>query len=115
LEPWSPRVATEELGSIAQRADLTLAYKLHAREQMSERAIIASDVLFVLKHAFVLTEAVPATRAEFFRYAIENKSPNSNGRDIRRIVIPDKKRCIIKLVTVMWVDETAKRAGSIIG
>jgi hypothetical protein len=81
---------------------------------MKERRIIASDVLFVLKFGFVMGEAIPATREGFFRYAIESKTPNSDRRDIRLIVIPDKKRNIIKLVTVMWVDETATRAGSII-
>lgn len=113
-QPWTPRVATEHLREMARRDDVGLAYKLHAREQMRERGIIVSDVMFVLKFGFVLTEPEPATRAGLYRYAVENKTPNSDSRDIRLIVIPDKKRCVIKLVTVMWVDELATRAGSII-
>ena len=114
-QPWSPREATERLRVIARHKDVGLAYKLHARDQMQARGIITSDVLFVLKFGFVLVEPTPATRAGFFRYAIENKTPNSDSRDIRLIVIPDKNRCVIKLVTVMWIDELATRAGSIIG
>lgn len=81
---------------------------------MLERGIIVSDVLFVLKFGFVLADPEPATRPGFFRYAIENKTPNSDSRDIRLIVIPDQSRTMIKLVTVMWVDELANRAGSIL-
>ena len=91
-----------------------MAYKLHAREQLLVRGIISSDVLYVLKFGFVLIDPEPATRAGYFKYAMENRTPNSNSRDIRLIIVPDKKMKLIKLVTVMWVDELAKRAGSII-
>ena len=114
VQPWPARTATDQIRALARRPDFTLAYKLHAREQMQERNIITSDVLFVLRYGFVLTTPVPATRAGFYRYEIENKTPNRDSRDIRLIVIPDKKRVALKLVTVMWVDETATRAGSII-
>lgn len=113
-QPWGPRIATDEIRAIARHTELSLAYKLHAREQLLERGIITSDVLFVLKFGFVLTDPDPATRPGYFKYAMENKTPNSNGRDIRTIIIPDKKTKQIKIVTVMWVDELAIRAGSII-
>jgi hypothetical protein len=107
-------IATDEIRAIARSPRLGLAYKLHAQDQLLERGITSSDVLFVLKYGFVLVEPEPATRAGFYRYAIENKTPNSDSRDIRLIVIPDKKATLVKLVTVMWVDELATRAGSII-
>lgn len=113
-QPWSLRAATDEIRAIARHPELGLAYKIHAREQLLERGIITSDVLYVLKFGFVLTEPEPATRPGFFKYAMENKTPNSNGRDIRAIIVPDKKNRLIKIVTVMWVDELATRAGSII-
>lgn len=113
-QPWSPRAATDNIRAIARSSNLDLAYKLHAIEQLRERSIIASDVLFVLKYGFVLVDPEPATRPGFFKYAIENKTPNSDSRDIRLIIVPDKIRSLIKLVTVMWVDELATRAGSII-
>ncbi len=113
-QPWSPRIATESLRAIARSPNAGLAYKMHAREQMLDRNIIISDVLYVLKFGFVLEDPVPATREGFYRYAIENKTPNSDRRDIRLIVIPDKRQYLIKVVTVMWVDETATRAGTIV-
>jgi hypothetical protein len=81
---------------------------------MEDRSIIVSDVLFVLKFGFVLTAPEAATKPGFFRYGMENKTPNSDSRDIRLIIIPDEKKSMIKLVTVMWVDELSSRAGSII-
>lgn len=113
-QPWKPRIATDEIRAIARSPRLALAYKLHAQDQLLERNITSSDVLFVLKFGFVLLEPESATRPGFYRYAIENKTPNSDSRDIRLIVIPDKKAVLVKIVTVMWVDELATRAGSII-
>jgi hypothetical protein len=113
-QPWSPAKATDRIRAMARQKRLSLSYKLHAGERLGERGIIASDLLYVLKFGFVLTEAAPATRAGFYRYAIENKTPNSHSRDIRLIVIPDEKRCLIKIVTVMWADELAIRAGTIV-
>ncbi|MCF6304476.1 MAG: DUF4258 domain-containing protein [Rhodobacteraceae bacterium] len=80
---------------------------------MGERDIIMGDVLYVLKNGFIYVEPIPATTNGYFRYAIESISPNSGGRKIRLIVIPDYKNCGIKLITVMWVDETQTRAGTI--
>lgn len=113
-QPWAPRIATERIRAMARHEKFGLAYKLHARDQMFDRSIVVSDILFVLKFGFVFLESTPATRPGFFRYAMENKTPNSDSRDIRVIVIPDQKRCLLKLITVMWVDELATRAGSII-
>ena len=81
---------------------------------MEKRGIIVSDVLFVLKFGFVLTTQELAIKSGFYRYAMDNKTPNSDSRDIRLIVIPDEMKSMLKLVTVMWVDELASRAGSII-
>lgn len=113
-QPWSPARATDRIRAMARKRELSLAYKLHARERLSERDIISSDVLYVLKHGFVLIDPESATRPGFYKYAIESKTPNSNSRDIRLVVIPDEKRCLIKLVSIMWVDEPATRAGTII-
>lgn len=81
---------------------------------MAERNIVISDVLFVLKWGFVLAEPEPSTRQGLYRYAIDSKTPNSDSRDMRLILVPDPERTLIKIITVMWVDELATRAGSII-
>lgn len=113
-QPWKPGEATTTIREMARSEKLNLAYKIHAKEQLELRGIITSDVLFVLKHGFVLTDAEPSTRDGFFRYSMENKTPNSASRDIRVVLVPDPARLTIKIVTVMWVDESAARAGTII-
>ncbi len=92
-----------------------MAYKVHAVQREGERGIYTPDVLYLLKNGFVHDEATAATRAGFFKYAIEGLTPNSEGRGIRLIVIPDAKNFIIKIVTVMWIDDTTRRAGTLIG
>lgn len=82
---------------------------------MAERDLIVGDVLYVLKNGFVRMEPEPATREGFMRYAMETRTPNSNSREVRVVAIPDRAQCWIKIVSVMWVDETSTRAGSIIG
>ncbi len=113
--PWKPKEATDEIRKIANSANLTISYKAHARIRMRERALIISDVLYVLKNGFCYREALPSTREGFNKYEMESTTPNSNGRDVRIIVIPDKKACFLKIITVMWVDESSNVAGSIIG
>lgn len=115
MSPWTPGEATVRIREIGRSARLSLAYKLHARDRLAERSIIISDVLYVLKNGFVYMDGLPATLAGFFRYAIETTTPNSGGRKIRVVVIPDPLTCTIKVVSIMWVDETSNVAGSIVG
>lgn len=115
VKAWSPREATSEIRSIAQSKNLTISYKRHAVERLDERSLIISDVLYVLKHGFVYLEPTPATRAGFNKYAMENKSPNGGSREVRVVVIPDKKSCFLKIISVMWVDEKETVTGSIVG
>ena len=114
-EPWGPGVATEQIRMLAQNKLLNITYKMHARIRLSERGLIISDVLHVLKNGFVYAEALPATREGCFRYAIETSTPNSGGRSVRIVVIPAKIGCLLKIVTVMWIDEKASVSGSMIG
>jgi hypothetical protein len=103
-QPWIPADATDEIRAIAKRDDFGLVLTRHAREQMADRSLIASDILFVLKHGFVLSQAQESTRPDFHKYAIESRSPNSGSRTVRVICIPDPGRLQIKVVTVMWID-----------
>lgn len=113
--PWSPNDATERLRWIGKHPGLNLTYRLHARERIHERGLIVSDLLYVLKNGFVYQDPVPATREGYHRYVIQSTSPNSGGREIALVVIPDWKGTLLKIVTVMWVDEPETRAGTIIG
>lgn len=112
---WTTATATDEIRQIARSDSLKITYREHARERLAERDLIMSDVLYVLKNGFVHLAPVPSTRPGFNKYCMECKSPNSNGRDVRIVVIPDKKQCWLKIVTVMWIDEKSMRAGTIIG
>lgn len=113
--PWNPRDATDRIRAIAQCDDLTLTYKLHAQERLSERGLILSDILYLLKNGFVHENAVPATRAGYNRYLMVSRTPNSGARTVGVVVIPDQSHKHLKLVTIMWIDEAETRAGSIIG
>jgi len=104
-EPWKPAEATERLRKIGQNKRLNLFYKRHAKERMAERDLIMGDVLHVLRHGFVHDDPEPATQDSYFKYRMECKTPNSGGRTVRIVAIPDEIRCHVKIVTVMWVDE----------
>lgn len=114
-QPWDAGRATVEIRSIARDGNLNISYKLHARERLSERGLIISDVLHALKYGNVYQEPIPATRPGFFRYRVECKTPNSGSRSIGVVVIPAKMGCLIKVVSVMWIDEFERVSGSIIG
>lgn len=112
---WSAREATDEIRAIARQDRLKITYKLHAMERLAERDLIVSDVLYVLKNGFVHLDPEPSTREGFKKYCMECRTPNSGGRSVRVVVIPDKKQCWVKIISVMWVDEKAMRAGTLIG
>lgn len=114
-QPWGPGRATIEIRSIARSARLNITYKLHARERLAERDLIISDVLHALKFGNVYQASIAATRPGHFRYRVECRTPNSGSRSIGVVVIPAKTGCLIKIVSVMWIDEFERIAGSIIG
>lgn len=83
---------------------MTLTYTDHVLEQLSDRDLLISDLLYVLKNGFVYAEAQPSTKQTLFKYRMESQSPNSGNRELRVVVIPDPSRCWLKIVTIMWVD-----------
>lgn len=114
-KPWDPGRATSEIRSLARDPKLSLSYKLHARTRLAERGLVISDILHALKFGNVHQPAKPAHAPGMFRYRIDCKTPNSGSRSIGVVVIPDKSERLIKVVTVMWIDEFERRAGSILG
>nr|WP_281378583.1 DUF4258 domain-containing protein [Kaistia hirudinis] len=90
---------------MAANTKLKLTSTEHARDQMSERDLIMGDVLYVLKHGFVLEEAQASTQASVFKYLPQSRTPNSGNRTVRVVVVVDAARLWMKLITVMWVDE----------
>ncbi len=99
---------------MASHQAFSLAYKVHAVKREGERSLYVPDVLYVLKHGFVYEEPAPATRQGYFRYEMHGLTPNSGGRAVGLVVIPDVQNCVVKLVTIMWIDEKATRAGTLL-
>jgi hypothetical protein len=112
---WSTKEATLQIREIAQSEHLSISYSKHSLERFAERGLIISDILYVMKFGYVHLEPIKSTRAGWHKYAIESRCPNSGSRAVRVVLVPDKKTCFIKIVSVMWVDENETRAGSIIG
>ena len=104
-QPWPPAVATRTINEIAKNPQCSLSFVKHLRERLSERGLLMSDLMYVLKNGYVYEESQPSTLPDFFKYRIEGQSPNSGSRYLRVVVIPDEKSCQIKAITIMWRDE----------
>lgn len=89
---------------------LSLCWTRHAKQRLAERGLILGDVLHVLKFGFVHQSPVPTSRPGIFKYAMECVTPNSNGRTVRVVLIPFVQTCEVKIVTVMWVDESGHQS-----
>jgi hypothetical protein len=101
---WTLGQATDQIRACAAKEDFTPHWKAHALDRLLERDLIVADALHVLKHGFVLDEPVPSDVEGYFKYAVEAKTPNSDGRVVRLIVVPDGA-CELKVITIMWKDE----------
>ena len=99
---WKPADATKRINACARSDDLNLHYQTHARERLSERGLTMGDVLYVLKNGFVYDDPVLSEHGHY-KYAIESKTPNSDGRAVKLIVVAGDTD--IKLISVMWRDE----------
>ncbi|RST87951.1 DUF4258 domain-containing protein [Aquibium carbonis] len=115
LEPWLPDRATSRIRSIARDPRLSLSYRLHARERLAERGLVISDILHALKFGNVHQPPKPAFAPGTYRYRVDCKTPNSGSRSIGVVVIPAEAEHLLKVVTVMWIDEFERKAGSIMG
>jgi len=103
-QPWSPADATSNIRAIA-RGQFRLTFKGHAAERLKERGLNTGDVLYLMKNGFVYEQAQPSTRKNCFKYLMECRTPNSNQRSLRVVVIPGIAPHELKIITVMWVDE----------
>ena len=104
-QPWKPADATDTIRKIA-RGNFDLLQGIHDDERLSERGLIASDLVYVLKNGFVYDEPKPSSREGLYKYEIECPTPNSNGRSLRVVVIPCCANNSIRIITIMWRDET---------
>ena len=100
---WPIAAATQKINATARSDGLDLCFKLHAIDQMRDRGLVMGDVLHVLKFGFVLDDPHPANQPGFFKYVVTAETPNSDGRRIGVVVIPDGQSQL-KIITVMWRD-----------
>ena len=101
---WTPANATQRINACAKSDRLTLAFAAHVHDRLEERDLIMADLLHLLKTGFVYDDPEPSTREGHFKYRVEGKTPNSDGRTVRAVVIPSTD-CALKIVTIMWRDE----------
>jgi Domain of unknown function (DUF4258) len=105
-QPWKYSDATELIREMGKSKNLSLSFTDHCKQRLRERDLTISDVWYVLKNGFVFNEPETATQNGFYKYQIESRTPNSNNRTVRLVIIPDyQDKCWIKLVTIMWADE----------
>lgn len=104
-QPWKPGLATKLINKIACNKLCNLSLTLHAKERLSERSLLISDAMFVLKQGFVYEEPEPSTLVGLCKYVIESQSPNSGARFLKVVCVPDEKSCQIKIITIMWRDD----------
>ena len=104
-EPWQSTDATQKIQKIARHPALNLSKTMHAKERMQERNLSDADLLHILEYGYVYEDAKPDERIKGrYKYAMEAKTPNSGGRALRLVVIPNESSMMLKIVTIMWVD-----------
>lgn len=106
-QPWSPADATDNIREIAA-SNFALSTTDHYEDRLEERDLTTGDVLYVLKRGFVYEQAEKSTRSKCFKYRIDGSTPNSGGRLLRLVVVPCADPKEIKIVTVMWKDESGR-------
>ena len=102
---WKPADATDKIRACAASEKLSIKLTLHADDQMNDRGLIMDDLLHLFRTGFVYEPPEPTTREGFYKYEMEGRTPNSEARFVRAVVIPDDAACSLKVVTVMWKDE----------
>ena len=106
-QPWDPATATGHIREIADDPESDVTWTRHALERLEKRGLLTSDALWVLRSGFVRepTEEESTVKG-LFKYAIEGLTPNSDRRTVRVVVVPDRRESHIKVLTVMWKDNS---------
>lgn len=102
---WKPAEATRRINECARSTGgPTLTLVKHVKERLVQRDLTTGDLLHLLKTGFVYDEPEESTQIGYFKYRVEGKTPNSEGRMVRAVVIPNGG-CELKIITIMWRDE----------
>jgi hypothetical protein len=98
---WTPAEATARINECAGRDDLDLWPVIRSLAWLEEQAIIMGDVLHLLSTGYVYDEGVESSVPGCFKYTIEGPTPNSNGRTLTAVVVPNGGRKI-KVCSIEW-------------
>ncbi|XDZ66699.1 DUF4258 domain-containing protein [Alphaproteobacteria bacterium LSUCC0684] len=101
-----PADATDAIRKLAQSDQFDFCMTSHAKKQITKREIVTGDLLYLFKNGFVYEEPEPSTDPNYWKYKIQGETPNSNQRQIAAVVIPDFQTNTLKIITIMWVDDT---------
>ncbi|MFZ2031909.1 MAG: hypothetical protein WAU68_16480 [Vitreimonas sp.] len=102
---WEPAEATARINECAGRDDLDLWPVLWVLAWLEQQPIIMGDLLHLLSTGYVYDEAVETSMAGlYFKYTVEGPTPNSNGRTLTAVVVPNGGRKI-KVCSVEWKDQ----------
>ncbi|MBV9751845.1 MAG: DUF4258 domain-containing protein, partial [Hyphomicrobiales bacterium] len=97
-----PAEATNEIHRLASNPKLQLTYSRHYIKRLEQKGLFISDFLHVMKRGVVHLPPENATQPGLYKYEIQGRSPNSTGRIVRVVVIPDEEKIWMKIVTIMF-------------
>ena len=98
--------AADRIRKMAADRQCDVSFTKHASERIAERGLIMSDVLWVLRTGFVHDPAKESTVNGLYKYGIEGIAPNSSARAIKIIAVPDGAQNQIKIITVIWKNQS---------
>ncbi len=86
---WSPVEATKRINDCARRDDFGLCQSMSVISSLADFGLDSGDVLHLLKTGMVYDDPDTSTRDGYYKYSIEGPTPNSNGKSVSAVVIPD--------------------------
>lgn len=103
--PMSPGTAEAFFRYLVAARGLRLAYTLHARRRLRERGITADGVLRVLAEGRVMAKPRRCDGLGRSKYTLEGPVSEGGSRLLRMVVLGAPRSPMLRVVTVMWVDE----------
>lgn len=100
---WSPSDATDRINACAGRDDLDLWVTLEIKAWMEAHEVIMGDLFHLLSTGYVYEDPTESSISGYFKYKVEGPAPNTNGRTMAALIIPNGGRNL-KICTLTWKD-----------
>ena len=101
----SPGKATQQINRLSKKDFFTLSKTTHAEENLTKHEMLSGDLLYLLRNGFIYDAPEQATQPKLWKYIIESATPNSGGRTLCAVIIPDIEKNHIKIETCYWKDK----------